>query len=145
GPAGDWDTDGPWPEWWARWFIRFGTTNWSPTDHVPGWVAALGTSHMPFTQLLKRPSGANPPYIIPVDNGPDNNGASYPSLGSAYKDDMLFNINGNYQNAGSGFQVPAYTSPYWALGVWGTSPGSNYHWPNTALYEYLIFGKRYLI
>ena len=150
GGGDDWNTDGPWAEWDARWFMRMGATNWSPTDHVPGWVAGLCNAHMGQTQFLRQSSATSPPYIVAWDNGPNNAGASYPGLGAACPSDAWLSVNPSgpgLVNTDSGFVIPpgAAAPPpgSWAYGPW--SRFSNYHWPPNGILQFLIFGERCML
>lgn len=143
----DWDTDGPWAEWDARWFMRFGATNWSATDHRPSLTSALCNAHLPQGEMLRQ-GGSGPPRIIPWDNGANQAGSSYPSLGAPAPNDSWYQTS--VVNSTSGFVLPVEynISPppggnSWAYGPWGRF--SNYHWPSEGIIPYLFFGENYLI
>jgi hypothetical protein len=148
-PGGDFDTDGLFAEWYARWLVRMGTTNWSATDYAVPWVAGLVTSTLPNTLMWRAPTGASLPRIAPLDYGPgavgSENGSPYPSLGSPCPNDEWYAVNsGDIIN--SCFVLPEGInhSPWWVYGPFGFD-FSDYHWPPSAIFEYLILGRDYFL
>jgi hypothetical protein len=132
---------GPWTEWEARGFARFGATNWNPVDWKIIQSNALVTSHFPYA--IMRQSATN--RIPPVNNGPptgDGSGpsstGSYTSLGVALPTLEVVTVSST-----SGVNIPA-SPTVWAAGPF-TAQTANDHWPRQAIIAAILTGRRHLI
>jgi hypothetical protein len=157
GGSFDWDV-GPTCEWDARCFARMGVANWTRGENQFWRSCGLYAAHLPFTQMAR---SAYPRKALVGNNGPTNfNGAigtlhggighQYPGLGPS---DPNMYVQSEHQFGDLKMPANAATNNSFPYGGWhlapfkqfGTSALTSDHWPITALFQYMMFGKRYFL